>query len=164
MYWLGLAKPDTDFFGGQDLPNLQAEITVTVKDYSIENIRTASTTSKKGVLYFNENIKPLIVNKSKLKPLVNKYGFEVESWIGKQITLYFDPTVKFGKEITGGIRVKIPEPKTLVKPKCEKCGKDINGTQKMTPQQMAAYVKSKYGQELCAECATAAAQEKAGAE
>lgn len=154
MYWLGLAKPDTEFFGGQDLPNLQAEITVTIKDYAIESIRTASTTSKKGVLYFKEDIKPLIVNKSKLKPIVTKYGFETDAWIGKQVTLYFDPTVRFGKELTGGVRVKMPQQTNAVKPKCEECGGDINAAGKMTPEQMAAYTKSKYGRALCADCAT----------
>lgn len=162
MYWLGLAKPDTDFFGGQDLPNLQAKITVTIKNYGIENIRTQSGTTKKGVLHFNENIKPLIVNKTKLKPLVNKYGFETDNWIGKKITLYFDPTVKFGKEVTGGIRVEIPREEPL--PKCESCKKDIAAAYGMSPEQMAAYTKKNYGKSLCAECATKAAQEKAGAE
>lgn len=156
MYWLGLAKPDTDFFGGQDLPNLQSEITVTIKSYSIENIRTASGTQKKGVLHFSENVKPLIVNKSKLKPLVNKYGFETDTWIGKRVTLYFDPTVKFGRDITGGIRVRIPREEPL--PKCEECGKDITAAGKMTPEQTAAYTKNKYGQCLCGSCATAKAQ------
>lgn len=161
MYWLGLAKPDTEYFGGQDLPNLQAEITVTIKAYAIESVRTASATSKKGVLYFNENIKPLIVNKSKLKPIVAKYGFETDAWIGKQVTLFFDPTVKFGKELTGGIRVKMPQQTNAVKPKCEQCGKDINAAGKLTPEQTAAYTKQKYGQALCAECATARAAEGA---
>ena len=164
MYWLGLAKPDTDFFGGQDLPNLQAKITVTIKSYGIESIRTQSGTSKKGVLNFEENIKPLIVNKSKLRPLVNKYGFETDKWIGKKITLFFDPTVKFGKEVTGGIRVEIPLPENTVKPKCENCGKDINAAYGMAPEQMAAYTKKNYGKSLCADCATAAAQQKQGAE
>ena len=162
MYWLGLAKPDTEFFGGQDLPNLQAKITVTIKNYGIENIRTQSGTTKKGVLHFNENIKPLIVNKSKLKPLKDKYGFETDNWIGKKITLYFDPTIKFGKEVTGGIRVEIPREEPL--PKCESCKKDIAAAHGMSPEQMAAYTKQKYGKSLCAECATKAAQEKAGAE
>lgn len=157
MYWLGLAKPETEFFGGQDLPNLQAEITVTIKAYAIENVRTASATSKKGVLYFQENIKPLIVNKSKLKPIVAKYGFETDAWIGKQVTLYFDPTVRFGKELTGGVRVKMPQQTSAVKPKCVECGGDINAAGKMTPEQMAAYTKSKYKKALCAECATKAA-------
>lgn len=162
MYWLGLAKPDTEFFGGQDLPNLDAKITVTIKSYAIENVRTVSATSKKGVLYFNENIKPLIVNKSKLKPLVNKYGFETDRWIGKRITLYFDPTVKFGKEITGGIRVEIPIDEPL--PKCEQCGGDITGAGKMSPAQTAAYTKQKYGKALCGKCATALAQQQQGAQ
>ena len=161
MYWLGLAKPDTEYFGGQDLPNLQAEVTATIKGYAIESVRTQSSTTKKGILYFNENIKPLIVNKSKLKPLVTKYGFDADKWIGKQVTLYFDPTVKFGKEVTGGIRVRIPEPSNMVKPKCENCGKDIDGAGKMTPDQIAAYTKNKYGKQLCGDCATKAAAEGA---
>lgn len=156
MYWLGLAKPDTDFFGGQDLPNLQAEMTVTIKSYAIEKIKTQSGTTKKGVLYFEENIKPLIVNKTKLKPLVSAFGFETDSWIGKRITLYFDPTVKFGKEVTGGIRVKLPREKAL--PICEKCGRPIKGAGKMTPEQTADYTKNKYGKALCADCATAEAK------
>jgi hypothetical protein len=161
MYWLGLAKPDTDFFGGQDLPNLQAEITVTIKSYAIESIRTQSSTTKKGVLYFEEEgIKPLIVNKTKLKPLVVAYGYETDSWIGKRITLYFDPTVKFGREITGGIRVKLPREKPL--PLCEKCGNPIKGAGKMNPEQTAAYTKNKYGKALCSECATAQAKELQG--
>lgn len=162
MYWLGLAKPDTDYFGGQDLPNLQAKITVTIKDYSIENIRTQSGTTKKGVLHFSEDVKPWIVNKTKLKPLVNKYGFETDNWIGKKITLYFDPLVKFGRDVTGGVRCEIAREEPL--PKCENCGKDITAAYGMSPEQMTAYTKKGYGKSLCSECAAKAAQEKAGAE
>ncbi len=162
MYWLGLAKPDTDYFGGQDLPNLQAKITVTIKNYSIENIRTQSGTTKKGVLHFSEDVKPWIVNKTKLKPIVNKYGFETDNWIGKKITLYFDPLVKFGKDVTGGVRCEMPRETPL--PKCEECGGNIEAAGKMTPEQTAEYIKAKYGKYLCGKCATAKAQQQQGAE
>ena len=156
MHWLGLAKPDSEYFGGQDLPNLDAKITVTIKAYDIEVIRTQKGEIKKGVLHFEENIKPWIVSKEKLMPIKNKYGLETDKWIGKKITLYFDPLIKFGREVTGGVRAEIPREAPL--PKCEQCGKNITAAGKMNPEQVAAYTKSKYGKALCGDCAKAAAE------
>ena len=156
MHWLGLAKPDSEYFGGQDLPNLDAKITVTIKAYDIEVIRTQKGEIKKGVLHFEENIKPWIVSKEKLTPIKNKYGLDTDKWIGKKITLYFDPLVKFGREVTGGVRAEIPREAPL--PKCEQCGKNITAAGKMSPEQVATYTKSKYGKALCGSCAKAAAE------
>ena len=86
----------------------------------------------------------------------NEYGIDTDKWIGKKITLYFDPSVRFGKETPGGVRCEIPREEPL--PKCENCGRDIQGAGRMTPEQTAAYTKSKYGKALCADCATAAAK------
>ena len=109
MHWLELAKPASEYFGGQDLPSLDAKITVTIKAYGVEIIRTEKGEEiKKGVLHFNESIKPWIVSKNKLTPIKNKYGSETDEWIGKKITLYFDPSIKFGGEVTGGVRAEIP--------------------------------------------------------
>ena len=156
MHWLGLAKPDSEYFGGQDLPNLDAKITVTIKAYDIEVIRTQKGEIKKGVLHFEENIKPWIVSKEKLLPIKNKYGPDADKWIGKKITLYFDPTIRFGREVTGGVRAEIPREAPL--PKCQQCGKNIDAAGKMSPEQVAAYTKNKYGKALCGECAKAAAE------
>lgn len=156
MHWLGLAKPDSEYFGGQDLPNLDAKITVTIKAYDIEVIRTQKGEIKKGVLHFEENIKPWIVSKEKLLPIKNKYGLETDKWIGKKITLYFDPTIRFGRETTGGVRAEIPRETPL--PKCEQCGKGITAAGKMNPEQVSAYTKNKYGKALCGDCAKAAAE------
>ena len=154
MHWLGLAKPDSEHFGGQDLPNLDAKLTVTIKAYNIEVIRTQKGEIKKGVLHFEENVKPWIVSKEKLLPIKNKYGLETDKWIGKKITLYFDPTIRFGREVTGGVRAEIPREAPL--PKCEQCNENITAAGNMTPEQVAAYTKKKYGKALCSKCATAA--------
>ena len=45
------------------------------------------------------------------KVIAGMYGRYVEDWIGKRITLYVDPTVTFGRETTGGIRVRPTPPK-----------------------------------------------------
>lgn len=162
MHWLGLAKPDSEYFGGQDLPNLDAKMTVTIKAYEIEVIRTQKGEVKKGVLYFEEDIKPWIVSKEKLLPIKNKYGLETDKWIGKKITLYFDPMIKFGREVTGGVRAEIPREAPL--PKCEQCGKGIIKAGKMSPEEVAAYTKNKYGKALCGVCAKAEAEKLKGAE
>lgn len=161
MHWLGLAKPDSEYFGGQDLPSLDAKITVTIKAYDVEVIRTQKGEIKKGVLHFEEKIKPWIVSKDKLTPIKNEYGIETDKWIGKKITLFFDPTIKFGREITGGVRAEIP--RNLPLPKCEQCGKDITAAGKMTPEQVAAFRKSKYGKALCDVCAKAEVEKLKGA-
>lgn len=48
-------------------------------------------------------------NRDTIKTLHGKY---VDDWTGKRITLYVDPTVRRGGEVTGGIRVrpKVPPP------------------------------------------------------
>lgn len=52
-----------------------------------------------------------------LKLLVAAWGDDADKWIGRQAALYGDPNVRFGKELTGGIRVShlshIPEPFTI---------------------------------------------------
>ena len=49
--------------------------------------------------------------------LIACWGDETDEWIGRRITLYCDPTVKYGKDEVGGIRVShvshIDAPKVL---------------------------------------------------
>ena len=163
MHWLGLAKPDSEYFGGQDLPNLESKITVTIKAYNIEVIRTQKGETKKGVLHFFENVKPWIVSKEKLMPIKNQYGLETDKWIGKKITLYFDPTIKFGREVTGGVRAEIPT-ETQQHYICLKCGAEIKAMGKYTAAYLATKTKKSYGAELCSDCALKAAEAAKNAE
>ena len=43
--------------------------------------------------------------KSMVRVLTRVWGFDGKLYTGKSVTLYFDPTVRFGKDVTGGIRV-----------------------------------------------------------
>lgn len=55
--------------------------------------------------------------KSMRRVLVAVWGKDASAWVGKSLKLYGDPTVKFGKEAVGGIRIAamshISEPKTI---------------------------------------------------
>ena len=56
--------------------------------------------------FVGEN-KTLICNKTNAQLIASQHGPETDHWIGKQITLYCDPTVSFGGNIVGGIRVQV---------------------------------------------------------
>jgi hypothetical protein len=40
-----------------------------------------------------------------LRALMNAWGDEASVWIGRRVRLYQDPTVRFGKDVVGGIRI-----------------------------------------------------------
>lgn len=106
------------------------------------------------VCHFVENVKPLILNKTNLKSIQKALGTPyIEEWAGHKIQIYVDPKVKFGKEITGGLRVRNYAPSTQ-KIICQSCGGEIQPRGKSTAEQIATYTAQKYGQALCAACAT----------
>jgi hypothetical protein len=75
-------------------------------------------------LEFEEDVKPMVVNSGnrkkiadivkELKKLTSIESRNIGNWIGVQIELFFDPSIKFGKEVKGGIVVK---PKVVIKEK-----------------------------------------------
>lgn len=58
--------------------------------------------------------RPYKPGKSMRRVLVAAWGAEASVYVGRRITLYGDPTVRFGKDTVGGIRIShlshIPEP------------------------------------------------------
>lgn len=40
-----------------------------------------------------------------LRVLMNAWGDESPVWVGRRVTLFKDPSVRFGKEVPGGIRI-----------------------------------------------------------
>lgn len=66
---------------------------------------------EKPVVYFKEfGNRPMVCNKVNEDAIVRGLGRKVSDWIGKQIVIYFDPSVKFGNQTPGGIRVRMPKP------------------------------------------------------
>ncbi len=61
----------------------------------------------KWVMVTREFDKPLITNQTNLQLIAKFLGTKItEEWVGKQVVLYDEPSVVFGGELTGGIRVK----------------------------------------------------------
>ena len=87
---------------------------------------------------------------------MNKY---YEEWNGKKIQIGVEKVKAFG-DVVEALRVrkflpKATEAKEII---CEVCGKPIKPAYNMTAEQIAQSTKSKYGHQLCADCATREAQ------
>jgi hypothetical protein len=104
--------------------------------------------------------KPMILNVTNKKRICKLYKTkDTEKLKGKSVVIGIEKVKAFG-DIYDALRIqtRIPQVTNAVKPKCEKCGKDINGASNMTPDQVASYTKKKYGKAMCSECATEAAK------
>lgn len=67
--------------------------------------------NKRIVVRFVGKKKSWLAGPVSQKTIAGMYGRYVEDWKGKRITLYVDPSVRFGNEVTGGIRVRNTIPK-----------------------------------------------------
>lgn len=107
------------------------------------------------ICHFEENMKPMILNKTNMKTMAKLFGTDyVEDWSGKKFQIYVDPKVRFGKEVTGGLRVRTKAPnENGICVKCELCRKDILPRSGMNSQQFADYTKNACGKAVCYECA-----------
>jgi hypothetical protein len=61
--------------------------------------------------------RPYKPGKSMRRVLIAAWGTEASAYVGRRITLYGDPTIRFGKDAVGGIRIRalshITEPLTV---------------------------------------------------
>ena len=82
-------------------------VILTIKGFKEETIEGDDGTENKIVMYFMENYKPMIINRTNSQLIQMATGARTtgES-VGKEIIVYCDPTVGFGGKITGGIRIK----------------------------------------------------------
>lgn len=56
-----------------------------------------------------EGEKEMGLNKTNLTTLLDGLGKKSNSWAGREIGVFFDPTVKFGPDVVGGMKVKVFE-------------------------------------------------------
>lgn len=102
-----MAFIDGAFLDSKALPFDGIEVTIkSIKTEEIKNPRTFKDVEKK-VCYFNELEWGLVLgakcNRVKLLDIVKGDSSKL---VGTKITIYRDPTVKFGKVVVGAIRIK----------------------------------------------------------
>lgn len=90
--------PKSDQLNSEQL--LTGPITITVTD-----VRIGSAEQPISVHYENEGGRPYKPCKTCRKALIFAWGPDGRDWIGRSMTLYCDPQVKFGGDEVGGIRI-----------------------------------------------------------
>lgn len=151
-----------NYLGSWDLDELpNREVTLTIEKIVDEDVVTNGQKEVCTVAHWTDkNFKPMILNVTNKKRLCKLYKTkDTEKLKGSSVIIGIDKVKAFG-DVHDALRIRprIPQVKSAAAPKCENCGKDIGASGSMTPEQVAAYTKKKYGKFLCGECATAIAQ------
>ena len=152
---------EKDYLGQWDCTD--QDLILTIKGVSQEEVAQPGTNkkAKKVCLSFKETDKKMVLNATNMKivaKLLKTYDYT--KWPGTKIQLYKDPKVRFGTEEVGGLRVRPQLPAGSEPVFCDECGQEIKPANNMSPEQIAAYTKKKYGKALCPECAKKAKEEK----
>lgn len=157
-HWKKLTKPN--YLGAYSIEDGK-DLILTIK-----NVREEQVTGSDGkkddcvVCYFYENVKPMILNSTNMKMIAKIYKTNfIEDWVGKKIQVGVEQVRSFG-DIVDALRVRKIIPKEQSEPVqtfvCESCGNELKAASGLSPQQLAAYTKNKYGRTFCAECAAKA--------
>ncbi len=89
-------------------PNLEAadfagDTVVTIKSVAFKEVGDEKV--NKGVVYFEELPRGLVLNRTNLKRIISQHGNDTDKWTGKKITLYPSET-DFGGKTVDCIRVR----------------------------------------------------------
>ena len=126
---------------------------LTIKDaYYQKGVDVSGNKTDGYFLDFEEDVKPMVVNSTNRKAIANlvqkitgctaSESRKIDRWVGMQIELYFDPTVKMMGQVTGGIKVKpLPVVKELKPMPADKIQDAINSVKdgKTTLEKIKGY-------------------------
>jgi hypothetical protein len=86
----------------------QPPVRLTIADVTEELVGRGSRQDLKCFLWFSDHAKGLQLNKSRVAVLELAYGPDSDLWMGKRVRLSFDPTVVFGGQAVGGVKLETP--------------------------------------------------------
>lgn len=88
----------------EDVPTPQLKTIATVAQ---ETLKDKTGEKKSWVMYFDGEDKGLVLNKTNIKRLNFIFkSNDSDDWLGREIVLFNDPTIEFGGEIVGGLRLR----------------------------------------------------------
>lgn len=155
---------DPDFLGEADFDEREEKVATISRVAESVDIQTAEGKSKRAVVYFKEELKPMILNVARSKAITKVAGSPYfEDWAGVQIQLYIENNIKAFGELVSAVRVRPRKPTIRNAVKCSVCGKDITGSAGKSAEYIATYTKQKFGVPLCFECASKRSEVKVDA-
>lgn len=146
---------DPNYLGEADFYEGEEKIGTISRVVQNEKVQTAEGKSDKAVVYFQENLKPMILNVSRSKAIEKVAGSPYfEDWVGVPVQLYIEHGIKAFGDVVSAVRVRPRKPVIRNAVKCEVCGKDIQGAMGKGADYIAAYTRKKYGACMCFDCAS----------
>lgn len=160
-HWKKLSNPD--YLGAYAL-DPGKDLIATIK--SVGEERVVGADGKKEdciVAHFEEpGVKPMILNTTNCKTISKIYKTPyIEDWHGCKIQLFVAQVKAFG-DVVDALRIRPyrPDVKAPEKPVCADCGKEIQGFDKYSAEQIAERNQRKYGKPLCVPCAKKRAEKE----
>lgn len=121
-----------------------------IKSVGLEEVHSPDGGKESCIVahFTQEDIKPLILNKTNCKTIAQLSGTpDVEQWPGVGIILCVQRVSAYG-ELVEAVRIRPVKPYI-----CADCGGIITGYAGRTHAEIRDYTKQKYKRQLCAECA-----------
>src|SRR5688500_9223445 len=89
---------------------LEADTVFTIDRIEMENVAPQGKPDEiKPVVYFQEDERGVVLNKTNSETISSLYGPETDDWVGKQITLFATEVDFQGKQVLA-IRVRLKKP------------------------------------------------------
>ena len=66
--------------------------------------------SKWALNWKEKEFRPMLLNKTNIRLLSAMFGDETDDWLGQEVEVYHDPTISYGGQLVGGLRVRPPRP------------------------------------------------------
>lgn len=99
----------------------KGECILTIKEcYYEEGADVSGKKTNAYIVEFKEDVKPMVINSGNRKIVAEiirkktgctpKDSRNIANWAGQIVELIFDPTVKFGRDVVGGIKLKKESP------------------------------------------------------
>ncbi len=150
---------DPNYLGEADFAEGEEKVATIARVVQNEEVQTAEGKSKKAVVHFRENLKPMILNVARSKAIEKVAGSPYfEDWVDVHIQLYIEHGIKAFGDVVSAVRVRPRKPVIKTAVKCADCGKDIQGAGGKGADYIAGYTKKKYGVCLCFDCASKRAE------
>ena len=153
---------DSEYLGAEDIdPGTEPIVTIDALYNGMVTLQRGK--ENKDVLTFKEervngirNVRPLIVNATNRKTLRKLFGsVKVEALVGQAIQLYIDPNVRdpSSGERIDGIRIRPRKPAKVTQTfVCADCGKQIEGSGRISPEDIVNRAVKRFGVPVCADC------------
>ena len=97
------------FLKSGDIPD-DADLILTIKEVVQESVGQGEEAENKPIVYFTEQEKGLVLNKTNANAIAGMYGPETDGWAGKRIAL-FATEVDFAGKQTLALRVRLKAPR-----------------------------------------------------